>query len=108
MPYKTLKATIDKSNSDAEKDGVDTEFNKRIGIKPLKAPFYAVKSTPVRYKAAGGLAVNEKLQVLDKADDPIKNLYAVGGTQGEASINIHQAASMGLHVADVIIDMQSA
>jgi fumarate reductase flavoprotein subunit len=101
IPLEQLQATLDKFNEDAE-TGVDTEFNKPIGIKPLAAPFYAVSSHSVRYKAAGGAAVDANLQVLNRADEPIPNLYAIGGAQGELSINIHQAAAMGLHVGEVL------
>lgn len=102
MPLENLKATIEKFNADAKNGGQDTVFKKPIPIKPIEAPYYAVKSTVVRYKASGGLAVNDKLQVLDKAEKPIANLYAVGGAQGEISINIHQAAAMGLFAGEVV------
>lgn len=101
IPLEQLQATIDRFNEDAEA-GEDTEFAKPIGIRALEAPFYAVSSHAVRYKAAGGMMVDENLQVLNKAEEPIGNLYAIGGAQGELSINIHQAAAMGLHVGEVL------
>lgn len=108
IPVDTLKATFEKFNGDAEKDGVDTEFNKLNGIKPLKPPFYAAQNIPVRYLATGGLTVNNELQVLDRADTPIPNLYAIGGTQGEVSINVHQVSCMGLRVGEVVAESLSA
>ena len=101
IPVEQLQATMERFNEDAAA-GQDTEFSKPIGIKVLEAPFYAVSSHSVRYKAAGGLMVDENLQVLNRAETPIANLYAIGGAQGELSINIHQAAAMGLHVGEVL------
>lgn len=103
IPYENLRATIERFNADAEADGVDTEFNKPIGITPINPPYYAVKSFPVRYKAAGGLAINDECQVLNRAENPIPNLYAVGGAQGEVGINIHQASALGLYVGELLV-----
>lgn len=101
LPYETLKATIEKYNADAE-NGEDTEFGKMVAFSPLQAPYYAVKSNLVRYKTAGGLSINEKTQVVDKAGNPIPNLFAAGSCQGETTPNVHDVSAIGMHAGQMI------
>ena len=49
------------------------------------APFYAIRSQAWTLKSYAGLAVNENLQVLSKAGEPIGNLYAAGEVLGAAT-----------------------
>lgn len=107
LPYESLKATIEKYNSDAEA-GEDTEFAKMVSFTPLTAPYYAVKNDVVRYKTAGGLSINEKAEVVDKADNPIPNLYAAGSCQGETTPNVHDVCAIGMHAGQMMVEALKA
>lgn len=50
------------------------------GIK--EAPFYAIKRMPGLLCTAGGLTINEKLEVLNEAGEPLGGLYAAGNASG--------------------------
>lgn len=68
---------------DAGKDedfGVDSTFMTYNGIK--EAPFYAIKRMPGLLCTAGGLTINEKLEVLNEAGEPLGGLYAAGNASG--------------------------
>ncbi|MEM4188860.1 MAG: FAD-dependent oxidoreductase [Candidatus Methanomethylicaceae archaeon] len=101
LPYENLKATIEKYNSDAEK-GEDTEFGKKVCFYPLKPPYYAVKNKLVRYKATGGLSINERAQVIDRAGNPIPNLFAAGSCQGETTPNVADAFAVGMLAGQIM------
>lgn len=45
----------------------------------LKAPYYAVKICPAVFHTQGGLAINERAQVIDDNEKPITSLLAAGG-----------------------------
>lgn len=102
VPVETLTATIEKYNADAEA-GEDTEFGKTLGFYALKAPYIAIKSQVVRYKTEGGLKINEFCQVVDKAEEPIANLFAAGSCTGETTPNVHDVFAIGMHAGDNII-----
>jgi fumarate reductase flavoprotein subunit len=78
-----LRATIDEYNSFCEK-GHDDQFAKKpIYLRPLKGPnFYAVKARTVILGTKGGIRVNEKLEAVDKKDNPVEGLYAGGFDAG--------------------------
>lgn len=78
-------ATVKRYNElvDAGKDedfGVDSTFMTYNGIK--EAPFYALKRMPALLCTAGGLTINEKLEVLNEAGEPLGGLYAAGNASG--------------------------
>lgn len=78
-------ATVTRYNElvDAGKDedfGVDSTFMTYNGIK--EAPFYAIKRMPGLLCTAGGLTINEKLEVLNEAGEPLGGLYAAGNASG--------------------------
>jgi fumarate reductase flavoprotein subunit len=55
-------------------------FGRDFSTKPkLKAPYYAIKVTGALFHTQGGLVVDEKARVLDKAGKAIAGLYAGGG-----------------------------
>jgi fumarate reductase flavoprotein subunit len=68
-----------------------SEFNKTVKLRKdekfgrtylqnsvTKPPFYALLTYASSLVSCGGLAVNGDLQVVDQADKPIANLYAIG------------------------------
>lgn len=78
-------ATVARYNElvDAGKDedfGVDSTFISYNTIK--EAPFYAIKRMPGLLCTAGGLTINEKLEVLNEAGEPLGGLYAAGNASG--------------------------
>lgn len=80
-----LVATVARYNElvDAGYDedfGVDGTFMTYNGIK--EAPFYAIKRMPAVLSTCGGLAINEKLEVLDESNKPLGGLYAAGNASG--------------------------
>lgn len=78
-----LKATIVEYNSFCEK-GHDALFAKKPKyLRPLTGPnYYAVKARTLMLGTKGGIRVNEKLEAVDKNDNPIKGLYAGGFDAG--------------------------
>jgi fumarate reductase flavoprotein subunit len=71
-----VKATIEEYN--AGKD----EFKRETLGKVLKAPFYGVQVFPSSHYTMGGIAINEKAQVLNKDGKVIEGLFAAGETVG--------------------------
>ena len=47
-----------------------------------KAPFYAIKSVATTLGTLGGVKVNERLQAVNKQEEPIPGLYVVGNDAG--------------------------
>jgi len=78
-----LEATINRYNGfcDAGRDG-DFVKNPEY-LKALRhPPFYAAKCYPWHLGSIGGVKINERMEVLDKTNRPIKGLYAVGSDTG--------------------------
>jgi hypothetical protein len=101
VPVKTLKATYDRYNREA-RAGKDTEFGKRLHFNPLTPPLWGAKNVVVRYKTNGGLRIDEKCRVIDRAGDPIPNLYAAGSCQGETTPNVNDVSAVGMHAGQVM------
>lgn len=78
-----LKATVDEYNAFCER-GRDALFAKdRQYLAPLTTPpFYAVKCHQSFHGTVGGIKINHRMEVLDKKDEPIPGLYAVGSDTG--------------------------
>lgn len=84
-----LRATIEKYNSDIDSVGYDTVRGRttREGCDgtPIKidtAPYYAVALTGATSSFKGGVAINDKLQVINNFGEPIPSLYAAGEVTG--------------------------
>ncbi|MGL4642561.1 MAG: flavocytochrome c [Cetobacterium sp.] len=76
-----LKDTIDKFNVAVENK--TDEFGRKLFANKLdKAPFYAGPRVPTVHHTMGGVEINEKTQVLDKAGNPIPGLFAAGEVTG--------------------------
>lgn len=78
-----LNATIKEYNNFCD-HGHDTIFVKDIRyLRPLMTPpFYAVRCYPTFLTTIGGIKINEHMEVVDKEDEPIPGLYAVGNDAG--------------------------
>lgn len=77
-----LKRSIDAYNGALEKGRADP-FNRAQRPAPIaRGPFYAIRSQTWTLKSYAGLAVNKRLQVIDRKGDAIPNLYAAGEVLG--------------------------
>ena len=88
---KVLEDTLTKWNSYVN-DRKDPDFKRTSFTKPLdKAPYYALKVTPGIHHTMGGIAINEKAEVLKEDGSVIKGLYAAGEVTG----GVHGANRLG-------------
>jgi fumarate reductase flavoprotein subunit len=86
---KALKSTIVEYNSACDL-GLDPIFAKnKEYLVPLRTPpYYAIRSRSIGEKrdffldTYGGIKVNERMEVIDKFNNPIKGLYASGVVTG--------------------------
>jgi len=74
-----LKATLEEYNKFCEK-GRDELFAKdQHYLRPVKeSKFYAMRCVTMTLGTLGGIKINHKTEVLDKEENPIPGLYAVG------------------------------
>lgn len=79
----TFLATVERYNELAA-GGKDLDYGKEWQLMNTIAepPFYATKIGPALMGTNGGLVVDEKLRVLDRAQEPIRGLYAIGNCMG--------------------------
>lgn len=87
-----LQGAVGHYNDDVE-NGQDSAFFKRGALAPITtAPFYAAEIRPAILCWTGtGLRINADTCVIDKADRPIRGLYAAGETVG----NLHGDVYIG-------------
>jgi succinate dehydrogenase/fumarate reductase flavoprotein subunit len=86
-----LRATVDRYNGFCQK-GTDEDFGKRRRLlMPVKRPpFYGeISKSPWLLSISGGLRTNIEMQVLDKNENAIEGLYAVGTIVGDMYSNIY-------------------
>ena len=78
-----LNAALDEYNSFCDR-GYDEVFGKDPEyLLPLRsAPYYAIKGELIFLQTAGGVKVNECMEVLNQQDQPIPGLYAAGVDTG--------------------------
>lgn len=70
-------AIIDAAHSSGQPDPLGRRFD---GLRPLAAPFCAVRVTGALFHTQGGLVVDADAQVLRPDGRPLPNLFAGGGT----------------------------
>ncbi len=87
-----LQGMAERYNADVAA-GKDTAFLKKAAMAPIrKGPFYAVEIRPAILCWTGtGLRINADTAVMNKADKPIRGLYAAGETVG----NLHGDVYIG-------------
>jgi len=79
LPLSALQDTLQMIDNLAINNQVD-EFGRQFSSDAqLKAPYYAVKICPAVFHTQGGLAINERAQVIDDNEKPITSLLAAGG-----------------------------
>lgn len=76
-----LKEELDLYNGYCD-HGYDADFNKpRKYLAPCHVgPFYGIRHKPIAVDTAGPIRVTEKMEVVDRAWDPIPGLFAAGST----------------------------
>lgn len=93
MDAATLQASISRYNGFVQ-DGTDADFQKPIvdeASRIEEAPFCAMRLWPKVHFSMGGVAINERSQVLDFDGRTIKGLYAAGEVVG----GVHGASRLG-------------
>jgi succinate dehydrogenase/fumarate reductase flavoprotein subunit len=91
LPVAPLKAIIEKYNSYC-KTKIDEDYGKRPGLLiPVEHPpfFGEISKSPWLLCISGGLRTNIRMQVLDKNDQVIPGLYAVGTIVGDMYSGIY-------------------
>ena len=85
--------------------GVDTKNDffgrKHLPLRIESGPFYALRMQGAATSSTVGLAVNDSLQVINKAGNPIPNLFAAGELLG-AGQTMGQAACGGMMVTPAL------
>jgi fumarate reductase flavoprotein subunit len=69
-------ATVARYREGKERDPFGRDFSNQPALKP---PYYAVKVTGALFHTQGGLAIDERARVLDRAGKPLPRLFAGGG-----------------------------
>ena len=82
LDTKKLAETVNRYNSFCD-EGEDKNFGRILNdsenVYPIKnAPYYAILTYAYSLISFGGLAINDKLEVLNENNEPIKGLYAAG------------------------------
>ncbi|MCF0254341.1 MAG: FAD-binding protein, partial [Duodenibacillus sp.] len=100
VPAEALVKTMGDYNKACE-TGEDLAFGKpKAFLKPFaKAPFYAVRVVPQTGGTMGGVAVNDKFQVLRADGSVIKGLYAGGEVVNRPFYNRVYTSGSGLGIA---------
>lgn len=98
---KHLETTISQWNQSVE-NKKDEKYSRETGMdEPInKAPYYAIKIGPGIHYTMGGVKINDKTEVLNKENQPIKGLYAAGEVTG----GLHGSNRIGGNsVGDIIV-----
>ncbi|MGI5174202.1 flavocytochrome c [Treponema sp. OMZ 840] len=100
IPAATLEAQVKRYNSFAAAKK-DTDFGRAdMPRKIEKAPFYAVEVGPAVHHTMGGLAINNKAEVLTADGSSIPGLFAAGEVTG----GVHGANRLGGNaMADIAV-----
>ncbi|AKP67198.1 flavocytochrome c [Companilactobacillus ginsenosidimutans] len=82
MDAKTLNETVATWNSALESG--DKEFGRTTGMDRgiVNGPFFSIHIAPAVHYTMGGVAINDKTQVLDENDKTIEGLFAAGEIAG--------------------------
>jgi len=78
-----LQKTVKEYNAGCQK-GCDAIFckDRRYLVPVSRPPYYALRGQSFICDAVGGIKINERMEVLDKDDNPIPGLFAAGSTTG--------------------------
>ena len=105
LPAETFVATVQRYNELCEK-GVDEDFGKEAyRMIPLKtAPFYGCRQGASLQCTLDGLRINERMEVLDTAGEPISGLYAAGDCSGSFFAHNYPEYIVGVAVGRSLVE----
>ena len=83
--------------------GEDKEFGKKLFLTKLKAPYYAMKHFPFRYKTHGGLKIATDSQLVDAQGEPIANVYMCGSTTPDTGSDLAPNAGSGIVTGHAVV-----
>jgi len=98
-----LKDTITRYNDFCRRE-YDADFAKeKKYLRPLETPpYYAIKGLAVMLDTIGGIRINERMEVLDRQNNPITGLYAAGvatsGWESETYCSDLSASAFGFAI----------
>ncbi|OUO90205.1 FAD-binding dehydrogenase [Gordonibacter sp. An230] len=95
VPADKLKATLERYNEQA-RAGKDDDFGRTLFLKPLEAPFYAVKQQPMRYRSRGGAATDGMGRLLNATGAPISRVYCCGAVANGGSDGLASNGAFGM------------
>ena len=107
IPADTLQATFETYDAQVAA-GEDKEFGKKLFLKSLAAPYYAMKHFPYRYKTHGGMKVTTDSQLTDKDGTPIPNVYCCGSTVADSGSDLSPNAGSGLISGKAVVEALKA
>ena len=107
VPAGTLKETFEKYDAMVAA-GEDTDFGKKLFLKSLAAPYYAMKHFPFRYKTHGGMKITTDSQLTDKDGNPIPNVYCCGSTVADSGSDLSPNAGSGLVSGKAVVEALKA
>ncbi|MDR0839736.1 MAG: FAD-binding protein [Oscillospiraceae bacterium] len=83
VPVENLVKTVGRYN-ELKQLGEDVDYGKRANLLTSidKPPYYALKWGPALLNVFGGLLIDTKMRVLDKEQNPVPGLLAVGNVSG--------------------------
>jgi fumarate reductase flavoprotein subunit len=82
-PRDALRKTVDEYNEFCDRRYDEIFVKDPQYLQALRTPpFYAIKFSGALLGTMGGIKINYKMEVLNKEDDPIPGLYAVGADTG--------------------------
>jgi succinate dehydrogenase/fumarate reductase flavoprotein subunit len=105
LDAETLGKTVDRYNGFC-KTGVDEDYYKsaRLLHSVERGPFYGQPSNaPILLIVCGGLRTNIKMQVLDKRNEVIPGLYAVGTIVGDMFANYYSFLPSGINLGSTCL-----
>lgn len=85
LPADTLGRTIAECQQLAAGEGSDLLGRDFAAKPPLKPPYYGIQVTGALFHTQGGLVVDGAARVLDRAGQPLTNLFAAGGAAAGVS-----------------------
>ncbi len=96
IDFQALLNTINEYNNSVNKNN-DTFGREHLPREINNPPFYCIESVAFALPSPAGIAVNEKLQVLNNDNIPVRNIYAAGEIIGNTRImGEHYIAGMGV------------
>ena len=82
-PSDSLRKTVDEYNKSCDQHYDELFVKDPQYLQALRTPpFYAIRAGGAVLGTTGGIKINNKMEVLDKAGDPIPGLYAAGADTG--------------------------